>query len=75
MENSLLLSAFIIAFALSCNTNTDNVTSAQTKKILEAMHGTVACFEKKDFSRLGNYFASDAVDHSGESGISGALIV
>lgn len=42
--------------------------SDAAKKNLESMHGIQKCFETKDFSKIGDYIAADAVDHSGMTG-------
>ena len=51
---------------ISCNDKSG--PSAAAQKNLDAMHGVNACFESKDFSKLGDYIAEDAVDHAGETG-------
>jgi predicted ester cyclase len=54
------------AVFISCNDKSG--PSATAQKNLDAMHGVNACFESKDFSKLGDYIAEDAVDHAGEMG-------
>jgi predicted ester cyclase len=61
----LPLSILCIGF-LSCNN--EGTQSAAAKKNLEAMHGVQKAFDTRDFSKLGDYIAEDAVDHAGESG-------
>lgn len=65
------LSLLIIAtscFCISCNMKSENGPSATAQKNLDAMHGVTKCFDSKDFSKLGDYIADDAVDHAGENG-------
>lgn len=52
---------------LSCN-NEAAGPSVTTKKNLDAAHGIQKAFETKDFSKLGDFFAADAVDHAGDGG-------
>ena len=42
--------------------------SAQAQKNLDAIHGITKAIETGDLSKLGDYIAADAVDHSGEHG-------
>ena len=42
--------------------------SDAAKKNLDAVHGVNRSFDTKDFSKLGDYIAEDAVDHAGEQG-------
>jgi len=51
---------------ISCNDKSG--PSAAAQKNLDAMHGVNTCFDSKDFSKLGDYIAEDAVDHAGENG-------
>jgi len=51
---------------ISCNDKSG--PSAAAQKNLDAMHGITACFDSKDFTKLGDYIAEDAVDHAGETG-------
>jgi len=54
---------------ISCNTTkTEGGLSAAAQKNLDAMHGVTHTFETKDFSKLGDFIAADAVDHAGEKG-------
>ena len=65
------LSVFAIAstcYCISCNTKSEGGLSPTAQKNLDAMHGVSASFESKDFSKLGDYIAADAVDHSGDNG-------
>lgn len=56
----------LAAFCISCNDA--GGPSAAAKKNLDAMHGISKAFETKDFSKIGDYIAEDAVDHAGEKG-------
>jgi predicted ester cyclase len=61
----------LMLFVLSCNNKSDtpaSTLSPAAQKNLDAMHGVTTCFETKDFSKLGDYIATDAVDHAGETG-------
>ncbi len=58
--------ALLGIFCISCNDNSG--LSATAKKNLDAMHGVQQCFDTKDFSKLGDYIAEDAVDHAGDNG-------
>lgn len=56
-------------FFTSCSDKKeDGGMSDAAKKNLDAMHGVSKTFETKDFSKLGDYIAEDAVDHAGENG-------
>jgi predicted ester cyclase len=71
MKKLLSTSSFtLILFALACNNKSDSAgaLSAGAQKNLDAMHAITQCFTSKDFSKLGDYIATDAVDHSGEKG-------
>lgn len=68
MKKRDLLPGLAILLALSCNHQKEGGRSAAAQKNLEAAHGISKCFETKDFSKLGDYVAADAVDHAGENG-------
>ena len=55
-------------FFTSCDNDKEAGMSEKAEKNLEAMHGITKCFDTKDFSKLGDYIAEDAVDHAGEQG-------
>lgn len=60
----------VIAFCLflaSCASNSGGLSPAAQKN-LDANHGVQKAFETKDFSKLGDYIAEDAIDHAGEKG-------
>jgi predicted ester cyclase len=58
--------ALFSMYFISCNNNPG--PSPKTKANLDAMHGIQQCFDKKDFSKLGDYIAEDAIDHAGDDG-------
>ena len=69
MKKLLLLSPIaLIFFIISCNTADKGALSATAQKNLEACLAIAKCFDTKDFSKLGDYIADDAVDHAGETG-------
>jgi hypothetical protein len=69
MKKILWISAIgCFACCIGCNNKPDTGISAAAQKNLDAMHGVVKCFEDKDFSKLGDYIAADAVDHAGDAG-------
>jgi len=53
---------------VSCSDKGGGGMSDAAKKNLDAMHGVQKCFETKDFSKIGDYIAADAVDHTSMSG-------
>lgn len=55
----------IAFFLFSCNSGGP---SPIVQKNMDAMHGVRDCFDKKDFSKLGDYVTEDAIDHAGEHG-------
>jgi len=66
----LLISAvglLAVCFYFSCNTASSG-TSDRAKKNLDNTNAVVKMFETGDFSKTGDYIASDAVDHSGPNG-------
>lgn len=58
---AILLCCYCIS---SCNTATQGGLSATAQKNLDAMHGVTQAFDSKDFSKLGDFIADDAVDHA-----------
>ena len=55
-------------YFISCMQKTGNSISPAAQKNLDASHAVTKCFESKDFSKLGDYIADDAVDHGGQNG-------
>lgn len=64
----LPLVAGITLLLSSCTAKEEGGLSAAAKKNLEANQAITKCFETKDFSKLGDYIAADAVDHAGQQG-------
>ncbi|HYM93197.1 MAG TPA: ester cyclase [Chitinophagaceae bacterium] len=62
------LAAGVLFFCLSCNSKDSGGMSAKAKKNLEAAQAINKMFETGDWSKIGDYIASDAVDHAGMSG-------
>ncbi len=58
----------LTCFCSSCNSKSESALSPTAQKNLDAMHAVSQSFESKDFSKLGDYIAADAVDHSGDNG-------
>lgn len=50
-----------------------NLMSLKAKSNLEAMHGILKCFEKKDFTELGKFVADDCIDHYMEGELKGLV--
>jgi predicted SnoaL-like aldol condensation-catalyzing enzyme len=64
----LLAGSFFFA---SCNNNADKAEAKgnpEAEKNLAAVHGINKAIETGDVSKLGDYIAADAIDHSGEGG-------
>jgi predicted ester cyclase len=55
-------------YLISCNSKSDSGLSPTAQKNLDASHAISQMFTTKDFSKLGDYIATDAVDHAGENG-------
>ena len=62
------MAAIAIICFTACNSKPEGGLSATAQKNLDAMHGVTQCFESKDFSKLGDYIATDAIDHAGDNG-------
>jgi predicted ester cyclase len=64
-----ILFILMASVGILCN-SCSNISgpSATTIKNLDAMHGVQQCFDSKDFSKLGDYVATDALDHAGDAG-------
>jgi len=65
------LSMLVVAcscYLISCSNKSESGHSAAAQKNLDAMRAITKSFETKDFSKLGDYIASDAVDHAGPNG-------
>jgi predicted ester cyclase len=69
MKKVLTMASFaLICYCTSCTSKPEGSLSATAQKNLDAMHGVTQCLETKDFSKLGDYIATDAVDHAGDNG-------
>ena len=68
MKKHLTILAGALICVAACNTKPEGGLSTTAQKNLDAMRGVTKCFETKDFSKLGDFIAVDAVDHSGENG-------
>ena len=66
---SFAFSAVIVCLLMSCaDSKTESGTSEKAKKNLENSKAIAKMFEAKDFSKAGDYIATDAVDHAGPMG-------
>ncbi len=63
-----VLAIVCICQSISCTSKVEGGLSPTAQKNLDAMHAITQTFETKDFSKLGDYIAADAVDHSGDNG-------
>ena len=63
-----LLAIFSMAGLAACTSKPEGGLSAVAEKNLESQRAVAKCFETKDFSKLGDYIAADAVDHAGPNG-------
>ena len=64
------VSAVILSCFVTCTTNTakEGGTSEKAKKNMENLKGVISMFEKGDYSKAGDYIATDGVDHSSPTG-------
>jgi predicted ester cyclase len=62
-----ILALLTIVGFTACKSNPGGL-SATTQKNLDAQHAIANCFDTKDFSKIGDYIAADAVDHAGSNG-------
>lgn len=60
-------SAIITCYLLSCSSNTGGMSDT-AKKNLETARAIDKMFESGDWSKIGDYIATDAVDHAGMTG-------
>lgn len=64
-----ILTAGATIFLSSCSSKKEEGgMSEKAKKNLEAHRGVSKAFETKDFSKIGDYIAADAIDYAGEMG-------
>lgn len=73
MKRSILMLTAGFALCLaSCNSNEKGEgKNAVAEKNLEAVHGINKAIETGDVSKLGDYIAADAIDHSPEGDVKG----
>ena len=64
-KNVLMISAFAALFLISCSDKKESEggMSEAAKKNLETNHAIVKMFEAGDWSKVGDYIATDAIDH------------
>jgi len=62
-----ILAVVILNSLIACNSDADGM-SATAKKNKEVNTSIMKAYEAGDFSKMGDYIAPDAVDHSGETG-------
>lgn len=61
----LIIGAAVLLFA-GCSEKKETNVSAVIQKNINAMRGIVDCFDKRDFTKLGDYVAEDCFDHYGD---------
>ncbi|MFI5133247.1 MAG: ester cyclase [Chitinophagales bacterium] len=57
-----------LCFFMSCNNGDAGKMSAQAQKNLDAANAINKMFETNDWGKVGDYIATDAVDHAGAKG-------
>jgi len=62
-----ILAVVILNSLIACNSDVGGM-SATAKKNKEVNTAIMKAYESGDFSKMGDYIAADAVDHSGETG-------
>ena len=62
-----ILTIASVGSLISCNSDSGDM-SATAKKNKEVNEAITKAFESGDFSKMGDYIATDAVDHGGETG-------
>jgi predicted ester cyclase len=67
-KHTYLLCITLSFLFLSCSNQQPGAPSATAQKNLDAMKGVRQAIESKDYGKLGDFIASDAVDHTGEHG-------
>lgn len=63
-----VVSAIISFYLIACSGTSGGGMSEKAKKNLSSAQAIVKMFESGDFSKVGDYIASDAVDHTGMGG-------
>ena len=64
----LIIAAASVCLLSACKSKDSGGMSEKAKKNLEAHHAVSKMFETGDFSKLGDYIATDAIDHTGMKG-------
>ena len=64
------VSAVILSCFVTCTTNTahEDGTSEKAHKNMENLKAVISMFETGDYSKAGDYIATDGVDHTGPTG-------
>lgn len=69
MKNLVLIASVVsFCFLISCNNNKSGGMSDKAKKNLETNQAVIKMFETGDMSKIGDYIAADAVDHTTPKG-------
>ena len=63
-----VVSVVTICLLISCNSKESGGMSAKAKKNSETNQAIIKMFEKGDFSKIADYIAADAVDHTTPKG-------
>lgn len=56
---------------VSCGGKKEGGISATAQKNLDAFHGITKCIDSQDFTKIGDYIAADAIDHSDKGELKG----
>ena len=67
----LIIPSGLLFCCISCNndkSSSGSMGNAQADKNLAAVHGINKAIETGDVSKLGDFIAADAIDHTGENG-------
>jgi len=65
---SILLAIVVSSIFVSCDSKSEGGMSATAKKNVEVNEAIFKAIESGDFSKMGDYIAADAIDHSGDQG-------
>ncbi len=63
-----ILAVVILNSLIACNSDAGGGMSATAKKNKEVNTAIMKAYESGDLSKMGDYIATDAVDHAGETG-------
>jgi predicted SnoaL-like aldol condensation-catalyzing enzyme len=67
----LMMAAGIVLLLSSCGSKSGSGMSAAAQKNLDGMHGVAKAIDNQDFTKLGDYIATDAVDHTDTGDVKG----